>query len=110
MSNKQKIITELAKRIEEDKPEGQTLVAYIELALDNWFEFKDKNGAPSDGEILDFLDKLNRDQNSRYNSNYGWQVDVNHNRVSLNDMGRPGRDVRTAIVDSMLSLAINKEN
>ncbi|MGT9852038.1 hypothetical protein ACVSD9_25145 (plasmid) [Vibrio parahaemolyticus] len=73
-------------------------------------DVKKKSFSPSDTEILNFLDSLNKDQNVRYNSNYGWQVDVNHNRVSLNDMGRPGRDVRTAIVDSMLSLAIKKEH
>ncbi|MBD6945725.1 hypothetical protein [Vibrio parahaemolyticus] len=73
-------------------------------------DVKKESLSPSDTEILNFLDRLNKDQNVRYNSNYGWQVDVNHNRVSLNDMGRPGRDIRTAIVDSMLSLAINKEH
>ncbi len=61
---------------------------------------------PSDKDMLDFLDDLNADQNQRYKSNYGWQVDINHNRVSLNDMGPCNHRVRLAIADAMVKQAI----
>lgn len=51
--NAKKIILELARRIEEDKPSSEMLVTYIELALANWFEFKPKQTAKIDKEKLE---------------------------------------------------------
>lgn len=104
MTSKNSIINDLVCAIEREKPTREQLFYSIELALDNWFEFKrDKksNNEPSDAEMLNFLDSLNKDQNARHQSNYGWQVDCNHNRISLNDMGSAGLDVRAAISEAI---------
>lgn len=46
---------------------------------------------------LDYLDSLNKEFNKRNNSNYGWEIDWNHNRIALHDIGPMGMSVRQAI-------------
>ncbi|HDI3318778.1 TPA: oligoribonuclease [Vibrio cholerae] len=55
----------------------------------------------SDTFLLDYLDGLNKKNNDKHNSKYGWQIDWNHNRISLNDMGPACKDVRQAISEHM---------
>lgn len=55
------------------------------------------NELRQDKERLDLLDKCNAEFNKACGSNYGWKVDLNHNRIALVDTGIPKTDVRTAI-------------
>ncbi len=50
-----------------------------------------------DSERLDYLDHLNSRQNDYYRSMYGWEININHNRVALHDIGPKGVSVREAI-------------
>lgn len=54
-----------------------------------------------DKKRLDFLDLLNARQNERYTSNYGWKIDINHNRVALTDHNFPKLSVREAIDEAI---------
>jgi hypothetical protein len=74
--------------------------------FDDWFEcvFQGKtnypeipDGSASDTDRLDYLDSLNKEFNKRNNSNYGWEIDWNHNRIALHDIGPMGMSVRQAI-------------
>jgi|GEM_PF-5627982 len=64
-----------------------------------------------DARRLDFLDQLNASLNQHTSSNYGWKIDVNHNRVRVKpthpsdgwncidftDAGFPVKTIRQAI-------------
>lgn len=58
---------------------------------------------PTDTERLDFLDWLNKTLNEHTGSDYGWTLDVNHNRaqVWLRDNYHPKQTVREAIDEAM---------
>lgn len=51
----------------------------------------------TDTDRLDYLDSLNKEFNKRNNSNYGWEIGWNHNRIALHDIGPMGMSVRQAI-------------
>lgn len=50
---------------------------------------------------LDYLDCLNDRLNERSMSDYGWKLDINHNRVALSDSNAPSLSVREAIDEHM---------
>lgn len=57
----------------------------------------EKRSADSDTERLDYLDQLNGKLNTKSGSNYGWRLEVNHNRVALMDHDPVKKTVREAI-------------
>ncbi|MFV0576081.1 MAG: oligoribonuclease [Vibrio sp.] len=55
-----------------------------------------------DIERFDYLSSLSEKLNAAHGTNYSWRVDINHNRVCLDDMGTDGHDIRKAIDISMM--------
>jgi hypothetical protein len=51
----------------------------------------------ADKRRLDYLDELNARQNEHYGTKYGWRININHNRVALEDHAYPALSVRQAI-------------
>lgn len=62
-----------------------------------------------DAERLDYLDSLNKEFNERNGSNYGWEIDWNHNRIALHDIGPMGMSVRQAIDEHRERFMSNQE-
>lgn len=76
----------------------QELVEYIaELKAAAGKQPETLDSPVTDTDRLDYLDSLNKEFNERNNSNYGWEIDWNHNRIALHDSDPMRKSVREAI-------------
>jgi len=102
LSTENKMLKEQVAELKAENRKERDYSVFLERSAENLLEQREAlrkrvGEIKADRDRLNHLDKLNSEFNERNGTQYGWQIDWNHNRIALIDSCPMQKSVREAI-------------